>query len=244
MKGIVVALLAGTLIGSLLTGLTYLSSADALGTAPGTNQVVAAATPVAVPVAAPAPTYVGELTGAVVPIPENVDPVLGTKKWGIRSDGVEGAHGQAVTESLHVDVENFEHNVLMDQQSTELLKVFRRSKGVNRIIRRYGGEPCDTHYYVLNVQANEDDAAPNAPWMKITLRADFASPEGRRGIEMQVYRRKNDKGELDNTPYVAQTQVGYIGEGGPLSTGPGYRHEDEAEFAVSHDQVETIRFRN
>ena len=244
MKGIVVALLAGTLIGSLLTGLTYLSSADALGTDPGATQVVAAATPAVVPVAAPAPTYVGELTGAAVPIPENVDPVLGTKKWGIRSDGVEGAHGQRVTESLHVDVENFEHNVLMDQQEAELLKIFRKSNGVNRIIRRYDGEPCDTHYYVLDIQANADNSAPNTPWVEITLRADFASPEGRRGIEMQVYRRKNDKGELDNTPYVAQTQVGYIGEGGPLSVAPGYRHDDAEVFAVSHDQLETIRFRN
>jgi hypothetical protein len=247
MKRILVALLAGTVIGSLLTGLTYLSSADGVGSSSQTaSQLAAAATPAsALTPAAPVITYSGQLTGAARPIPENVDPVLGTKKWGTRSSRVKGARGQAVTSEAHSEVEAYENRVLARQQAKELLELFEDSRGVHRLIDKYGGDPDDAMYYVQRIRADEDDPSPNNQWVNATLRADFASPEGRRAIEMVVYRRKTDEGLLDNTPYVAMTQVGYIElTGGALSITSGYRHLDEDEFAVSHDQLETIRFKN
>ena len=246
MKGIVVALLAGTLIGSVLTGLTYLSSADASGASQG-SLTVAAATPAAVPVVAPAPVpFIGELTEDAVPIRENVDPVLGTGDWGIRSRKVKNALGHGVTANNHQDVENYENALLTDQQSEALLKIFRNAHGVHRIIERYDGDPDTdvTHYYVLSIHADEDNPAPGNPWVTATLRADFPSPEGMRGIQMDVYRRKTDKGELDNTPYVALTQISYLDQVAELTTRPGYSHSDGDDWAVVNDNLETIYFEN
>jgi len=246
MKRIAVALLAGTLIGSVLTGLTYLSSADASGAGEGTLQnAVAAITPGPAATTVPPMTYVGEYPDEFEPIPENVDPQLGDDHWGTRSHKVKGAKGQDVTGNYNDDVEDYENLKLSEEQAKELLKVFRNADGVRRLIDKYGGDPDEdtTRYWVRRIHADEDHAAPNTPWVTATLRADFYSPEGVRGLEMEVYRRKNDKGQLDNTPYVAQTQIAYLERGGSaLSNRLGYRHDEDEEFAVAHDTLETIYY--
>jgi hypothetical protein len=173
-------------------------------------------------------------------VPE--DPVLGTKKWGTRSDAVSGALGHGVRDDLHqLAVEDTETAKLMDQQADELLEVFEDAAGVHRIIRRYGGDVDDTHFWVKSISANEDQAAIRTPWVTATLRADFPSPEGRRGLEMQVYRIRISDSRLDNTPYVASTQVSYLDSDGELSWDGGYSPNGGN---TSMDGLNTIRYRN
>ena len=175
---------------------------------------------------------------SVAPAPEDTDPVLGTGRWGTRSSKVSGALGHGVTNSLHASVEATESLVLNRQQGSELIGIFRRSKGVSRLIREYGGSPSRTSYYVKEIDADEDMAGKSTPWVTATLRADFPSPEGLRGIEMRVYRTKIDWDTLDNTPYVASTQVSYVDSTGALSRDAGYPAGHKPEG------LNTIRFKN
>ena len=244
MKRILIAIMIGALFGSLLTGLASLASANASGpvtTAASPAQATAPqVAPVAASVAVVAPVAVvgAEFVDPPQPHPEGKDPVLGTRKWGTRSSRVKGARGSAVTSDLHSDVEIYENGKLAEQQSSELLDIFRDSKGVLRLIEQYGGDPDHTTFYVREISADEDYAGNSTPWVTATLRADFASPEGLRGIEMQVYRNKMDKDTLDNTPYVASTQVGYLDLEGDLSRQSGYPAGHDP------DELRSIRFKN
>jgi len=175
---------------------------------------------------------------SVAPSPEDTDPVLGTRRWGTRSSKVSGSLGHVVTNRLHSSVEATESSALNRQQSAELLDILRHSRGVFRLVERYGGNPYYAKYYVKAIDANEDMAGNNTPWVTATLRVDFASPEGLRGIEMRVYRTKIGWDTLDNTPYVASTQVSYVDSTGALSRDEGY--------PASHkpDGLTNIRFKN
>ena len=212
MKRTLITLMAGALFGALVCGLASQWSADAAE--PSTQP--AQTTPAVVPVSGttPAPAAVPSTKIAVAkssPGPETEDAVLGTRRWGWHSEAVSGARGRGVTGDLHSDVEGYESDLLTRQQSSELLDIFRDSRGVRRIIRAHGGDPDDAAFYVKTVQADEDTDASSVPWVTATLRADFSSPEGKRGLEMQVYRQKIRRGEgagLDNTPYVELVQVG------------------------------------
>jgi hypothetical protein len=193
--------------------------------------------------AAPVATQVSYVEVADEPTPEypeGEDPILGTKHWGTRSSDVHGARGHVVTSDLHSNVESFENGLLADQQSTELLDIFSNSNGVHRLIEEYGGDPSfpESRYYVKTIDANEDYAGSSTAWVTATLRADFRSPEGMRGIEMRVYRQKTSEGLLDNTPYIASTQISYLDSTGDLSTDAGY------PAAHKPDGLRTIRFKN
>ena len=147
--------------------------------------------------------------------PPPQDAVLGTHRWGYRSSHVTGARDE-VTSDLHIAVEGNENDLLTQQQSSELLHIFRHSKGVRRAIEADGGDPDDASFWVRQVSANEDDVGNNTAWVTATLRADYPAHEGERGLEMQVYRQKTREGLLDNTPYVSATQVGYLDATGAL----------------------------
>ncbi len=166
------------------------------------------------------------------------DAVLGTRHWGIRSSTVKGARSpDQVTSDLHSTVEGFENDQLTAQQSEELLCIFRHSKGVRRLIEADGGDPCDATFWVKQVSANEDDIGNRTAWVTATLRADYPAPEGQRAIEMQVYRQKTRDGRLDNTPYIASTQAGWIGSTGDLvgTDGPN---------GSTDELIKNIRFTN
>ena len=250
MKQATVMLIVGVVLGSLATGLVALSSASAAGSASTSAAVQATASvPASAPAAAPA-----AVTAVVVDatpqieseiLPSNFDmgdPILGGKRLGTRPSEVAGALGHAVTSELHASVEGTETNLLNRQQSAELLKIFRSSRGVRRLVHTYGGNPDNAKYYVKEIDANEDLASPCTAWVTAIIRADFASPEGIRGVEMKVYRRKNEAGRLDNTPFVAWTQVSYLDALGGLSRDPGY-HPPGAS-GVSADGLRTVRFKN
>jgi len=175
---------------------------------------------------------------SVAPAPEDTDPVLGTHRWGTRSSKVSGALGHAITSDLHASVEATESNLLNEQQASELIDIFRESAGVSRLIEKYDGDPDDAVFYVKEIDADEDRAGNSTPWVTATLRADFPSPEGLRGIEMRVYRKKIGWDILDNTPYVASTQVSYVDSTGTLSRDPGY------PAGHKPDGLNTIRFKN
>jgi hypothetical protein len=244
-KRTLAGIVVGVVLGSLLTGLVAMASALAAGTtgtATSQAQPATAATapaPVVVVVAAPESAMVEEDRA---PHAEGSDPVLGGRHWGTRSDKVKGARGHAVTSDLHSNVENYESTLLTSQQSSELLDIFHDSRGVRRLVRSYGGDPDKTKYWVKDVNANEDRAGKDTPWVTAILRADFASPEGKRGIEMQVYRKKISSARLDNTPYVAWTQVSYVEASGELSRDGGYH--PPGDTGVSVDGLDTIRFKN
>jgi hypothetical protein len=246
-KRTLMALAAGALVGSVITGIALMSSASAANTAAQaasqtpTGTVAAIATPNAVVVATPAATVVAvkEPKGWYSGI---TDPVLVGGKWGTRSSRVHGALGQKVTSDIHDTVEATENVLLLNQQSHELLEIFEDARGVTRLITRYGGDPDDTRYFVKEIQANEDDVGNGVAWVTATLRADFPSPEGMRGIEMVVYRRKISQMRLDNTPYVASTQIGYVHENGDLSTKAGYN--PPGDTGVFMDGLHDIRFKN
>ncbi len=250
MRRTIAAVMIGTVLGSVLTGLVAMSSAIASDPSASSSQLVASA---AATLSAPAPTpdiiAVTVSTPVVVivedepaPYEEGTDPVLGGRRWGTRSRKVSGARGHAVTSDLHSDVENYESSLLTRQQSSELLDIFRDSRGVHRLINSYGGDPDDTRYYVKQIDANEDVVGNDTPWVTAVLRADFASPEGIRGIEMRVYRKKISELRLDNTPYVERTQVSYLDSAGELSTSAGYHPPGDS--GVGTDGLATIRFRN
>jgi hypothetical protein len=219
----------------------------------GTNPQVSPTPPAAAsatPVAAATAPAVTPIPNAVVvseprgPYPEGEDPVLGTTHWGTRSDRVHDARGQAKTSDPHTAVESFESDLLTEQQSDQLLDIFSESGGVHRLIREYGGKTCQTHYYVKEIQADEDVPGNDTPWVTATLRADFPAPEGLRGIEMQVYRKKITAHKLGLTPYVASTQVSYVDSVGELSRDPGYAAGYKPAKKGATDGLDTIRFRN
>jgi hypothetical protein len=143
------------------------------------------------------------------------DPILG-KRRGTRSSHVDDA-STAITNNLNIDVEQTESDLLTNQQSACLLKIFRNNDGVQRIIDDNGGDSSDATYWVKQVTADEDDAYDGGPWVTATLRADFPASEGKRAVEMQVYRRKIDDDTLSNTVYVMSTQVGYVDATGALA---------------------------
>lgn len=245
MKRTLVALVIGVLVGSLLTGLSALTSANAADPAVGATTQAQPVAATGVPETATAPVAVSGIEVVVesqMTHPEISDPILGGHRLGTRSSDVYGARGHAVTNDIHSSVESYENRLLTKQQSTELLDIFKDSRGVRRLISSYDGNPDDAIYYVLNIDANEDRAANGTPWVTATLRADFASPEGRRAVEMQVYRTKINEGRLDNTPYVAWTQVGYLDAAGIMSRDPGY-HPPGAS-GVAEDGLRTLRFKN
>jgi hypothetical protein len=249
MRRTIAAVMIGTVIGSVLTGLMALSSASASNPAASSSQMVASAATPSAPAPTPDVIVVTASTPVAViveddpaPYDEGTDPVLGGGRWGTRSRKVTGARGHAVTSDLHSDVENYESDLLTQQQSSALLHLFRDSRGVHRIINSYGGDPDDTHYYVKQIDANEDIVGNDTPWVTAVLRADFASPEGIRGIEMRVYRKKISESRLDNTPYVELTQVSYLDSTGELSRSAGYHPPGSS--GVGTDGLATIRFRN
>jgi hypothetical protein len=244
-KRTLIGIMVGVVLGSLLTGMVALASAIAAGSTGAATTLAqpttTTAAPVAVAVVVAAPTS-GLVEDDRAPHAEGSDPVLGGRRWGTRSSKVTGARGHAVTSDLHQNVENYESDLLTRQQSSELLDIFHDSKGVRRLVRSYGGDPDDTKYWVKDINANEDRAGNDTPWVTAILRADFASPEGKRGIEMQVYRKKISGARLDNTPYVAWTQVSYLDSAGELSRDGGYHPPGDS--GVSVDGLDTIRFKN
>ena len=230
----------GAALGSVVTGIAAMSSASAAGSdaAATTQAQMTAATssataPAVVVVRAPA-AYPGDVAIKVASRPTK-DPILGGRRLGTRSSAVHGTRGTGVSSDLNSTIEDEEFRLLASQQESELLEIFEDSRGVHRLISRFGGDPDDASYFVRAIDANEDQAVPGTSWVTATLRADFASPEGKRGIEMQVYRKKTADGRLDNTPYVALTQVSYIDEAGNLSTATGEEPSDD---------LQTIRFKN
>ena len=151
---------------------------------------------------------------------------------------VDGARSpDQATSDLHSTVEGFETDQLTKQQREELLCIFRHSKGVRRLIDADGGDPCRATYYVKEINANEDDTGNRTAWVTATLRADYEAPEGKRALEMQVYRQKTRDGQLDNTPYVASTQAGWIDATGELTGIDGPTGE-------SDELIKNIRFKN
>lgn len=227
----------------LATAVSVVACAPKVSLTPAPQQTKVATTAPANPTpapttanpSAPSVTLVRVVNEPVSPPPQ--DPILGTKKYGTRSDKVHGA-SIAVTNDLHIDVvESAENKRLIRQQSSELLCIFRHNKGVRRLVDKYGGDACDAVYYVREINANEDDAGNSTAWVTATLRADFSASEGKRAIEMQVYRRKISPELLDNTPYIASTQAGWVGRTGDLVgiDGP----DGSAENAIID-----IRFKN
>jgi hypothetical protein len=157
------------------------------------------------------------------PKPPPADPLLATGSWGYldMDDVVEKRTG--VTSALHQGIVDQRMTKLTDEEWLNLLKVFRNSPKVKRAIKAAGGRSTEATYAMIDIQASED-VGIDTPWVYATLRANFPTRNGLKGLECDVYRQKTSKG-LDRRPLVSSARVGYV------------RSDDAAEHGVVANPV-------
>ena len=163
------------------------------------------------------PTTTGKQTASAAPAhtklapspaPATFDALLAPGSWGYHSRSkYETKRSSGVTHALHVNMEQDEVDDLTAEQSCRLRKIFRDSKKVHRAIDAAGGDSSDATYTVIEISAS-DDVGVDTPWVSATLRAGFATNDGQKTLEVQVYRQKTRFG-LDNRPFVSGAFVGY-----------------------------------
>ena len=145
---------------------------------------------------------------AASPAPKTFDVLLAAGKWGYHSRSkFETKRKSGVTHALHVDMEQDEVDDLTAEQSRRLRDIFKDSKKVHRAIDAAGGDSSDATYTVVQISAS-DDVGVDTPWVSATLRAGFATSDGQKTLEVQVYRQRTRYG-LDNRPFVSGASVGY-----------------------------------
>lgn len=174
----------------------------AASTQPTTSTPAATSTPSA---AAPKPSKF-----ASSPKPAPADPLLDTGSWGYLDMNDVVAKRTGVTSVLHQEIVNQRIEKLTNEEWLNLLKVFRNSPRVKRAIKAAGGHSSEATWSVIDIQAS-DDVAVDTPWVYATLRANFPTRNGQKGLECDVYRQKTSKG-LDRRPLVSSTIVGYVSD--------------------------------
>jgi hypothetical protein len=147
------------------------------------------------------------------PAPKNYDPLLAEGSWGYQSQS-ELENSGTYTSTLHSTLEGKEIDKLTVNQTAALLKIFRNSSKVHGLIADAGGRSSEATYSITLVIAS-DDVGLDTPWVSATLRANFPTRDGQKGVQCYVYRQKTQKG-LDNKPFVAGAYVGYIAGDGSL----------------------------
>lgn len=144
------------------------------------------------------------------PKPPPADPLLATGKWGYldMNDVVKKRTG--VTSVYHQQIVSQRVEKLTNEEWLNLLKVFRNSPKVKRAIKAAGGRSTEATFSVVDIQAS-DDVGLDTPWVYATLRANFPTRNGQKGLECDVYRQKTSKG-LDRRPLVSSSIVGYTSD--------------------------------
>jgi hypothetical protein len=175
------------------------------GSPPAASQT---ATPTASATSTPAAAAPKSSKFASSPKPPPADPLLDTGSWGYldMNDVVKKRTG--VTSALHQSIVDERMTKLTNEEWLNLLKVFRNSPKVKRAIKAAGGRSSEATYSVIDIQASED-VGIDTPWVYATLRANFPTRNGQKGLECDVYRQKSSKG-LDRRPLVSSAIVGYV----------------------------------
>ncbi len=205
------------LLASLLTGLMLLTlTACSTGkSTTGSTQVVrSTSASSAVTTVATTPTP-APFSPAHTP---QWDPVLAGGSWGIISRHKAGVpdENEDETDEKRIFIKQDQVYFVTTKQSSDLLRIFRHSTIVRSLIERNGGEVDDTTFTVRAIAADVDTGVDTA-WVNATLRADFPTVDGLKGIEVEVYRQKTSKG-LDNHPYVVSTLVGFLAKDDTLES--------------------------
>jgi hypothetical protein len=174
----------------------------AASTQPTTSTPAATST---APAAAPKPTKF-----ASSPKPAPADPLLATGSWGYLDMNKVVKPRTGVTSAFHQDIVDRRMQQLTNEEWLNLLKVFRNSPRVKRAIKAAGGHSSEATYSVIDIQAS-DEVGVDTAWVYATLRANFPTRNGQKGLECDVYRQKTEKG-LDRRPLVSSSIVGYVAD--------------------------------
>ena len=194
------------------------STTTKLGSKTATGSVAATGTKAAqsaTPTPKPAPAKPVN-SFAKEPKPKPYDPLLASGSWGYHS--LTKFEKEVSRESTLTNgaIDITEETNLTKEQRRRLLRLFRNSARVHKIIDQNDGDWTeDPSYSVVSIQSTFE-GGPSVPWVTATLRATFGTRDGVKALDVFVYRMQTRFG-LDERPYVGGAQVGYIDSIGTLT---------------------------